>query len=94
MEVKDATEQVLEYVDRQRMRQRCTAALKDLKNELDSMLHKHGAEATVGALMRYTGDMLVEGYDRPLIWSSCRYLAKCIARSVWRRMLTRPAILH
>jgi hypothetical protein len=55
---------------------------------------QHGRIMILGALMRYVGLMLVVGAEKPVIHSCCRYLARKIVHSVFRRFLTRPPMLH
>jgi hypothetical protein len=92
--VRTADEQAREYVERDRLRQRRAAADRAAVQCLVDLRNRYGFEHATGAWVRLTGLMLIEGASRPLVQRCCRVLAKCIAISVWRRVLTRHPMLH
>lgn len=89
---KDVSEAVLSYVDRERARMRRQTAERHFYDALDDMTRRFGAEMTISVLVRYVGQILIEGAHRALIRISCGYLAKCIARSVMARLTGRRTV--
>jgi hypothetical protein len=94
IEVRTAAQQCAEYVSRERLRERRAVADRAIRIHMRSMQERFGSEVTVTALVKYVGTVLVAGARNGLIQQSCRFLAKCIARSVVRRLLTKPPMLH
>ena len=93
MKPRTATELCREYVESQRALQRRAQADAALRASLALMRQQFGVSLTLSALMRYVGRCLVEGTNKAYVSQCCRFLAKCIALSVMKR-LTPRAIRH
>lgn len=91
---RSADEQCREYVDRVADRRRRARADRMALECMLRVRRELGADVAAGAFVHLVGAMLVEGAGKPLIRHCCRFLAKCIAISVLRRMLTRRPMLH
>ena len=91
---KSADQQCLEYVEKERMKRKRAAADKALADHLDKMAIQHGAVVTLGAVMRYVGNLLIVAADRPLMAECRRYLTRKIVRSALHRLLTKSPMLH
>jgi hypothetical protein len=91
---RSADEQCRDYVERKRLIERRRAADRAALKCLVDLQSRYGSELTVGAWVRLTGLILISGPNKRFIQASCRFLAKYIAISVWRRMLTRRPMLH
>jgi hypothetical protein len=85
-----ADEQCAEYVVKQRIKQRAQHADRALDLYLNSMHKEFGAEATLGALVRYVGSIMLDCSRSALLRVCRRYLTKCIVEGV----LTRARIIH
>ena len=87
---KKADEQCAEYVQKQRIKARAQQADRALDLYLNSMHQQFGLEATLGALVRYVGSMMLDCSRSALLRVCRRYLMKCIVEGV----LTRGRIVH
>lgn len=94
LKVRTAAEQCAEHVDKVRLLERRRAADRALIAHMTQMRQQYGSELTLSALVRYLGLVLLEGAHKPLVQISCRVLAKFIARSTVRRLLTKPPLRH
>lgn len=87
---RSAAEQCAEYVVKERAKQRCQQADRALDLYLNSMHREFGTEATLGALVRYVGSMMLDCSRSAMLRVCRRYLTKCIVEGI----LTRARILH
>ena len=94
IKVRTAAEQCAAHVSQVRLRERRIAADRAMRVYMGQMQAQFGSELAVTALVRYMGVLLITGAEKMLIQESCRHLAKCIARSVGRRLLTWGSMLH
>jgi hypothetical protein len=88
-----AAELCREYVEGKREEQRRAQADAALRASIALMKQQFGVSLTLSALMRYVGQCLVHGTNNAYVSQCCRFLAKCIALSVMKR-LTPRAIRH
>lgn len=94
VEFKTAEKQCAEYVERQRQLARREAVEATLMGYMDKMYAKYGATLTVCAVVRWVSLLLVDGATKPLVKLCCASLAKALAKSMVRRVLTASRILH
>jgi hypothetical protein len=91
---RSADEQCAEYVQKQRAKLRRAQADESLELHLAKMTRQYGLALTMGALFRYVGLLVLEGSHSVMVRQCRRFLAKCIARSIVRGVLTRRPVLH
>jgi hypothetical protein len=91
---RSAEEQCREHVERQREAALRDAARAALSDYLDRMHIKFGAVVTVCTVVRWVGQLLVDGAGKPTVQHCSRFLARAIAKGVVKRMLTAGRILH
>lgn len=91
---RSADEQCREYMDRVAAKRRRARADRLALECLMRIQRECGADIAGGAFVHLTGAILIEGAKKSFVKVWCRFLAKCIARSVLRRMLTRRPMLH
>lgn len=87
---READEQCMEWVQRERLKRRRDAADLALELHLKKMTQQFGLTLTLGALFRFVGLLTLET-GRSRLLRGCRaYLAKCIVKS----LLTRSRVIH
>lgn len=88
--IRNADELCVEYAIKERAKKRCQQADRALDVYLNIMHRDFGTEATLGALVRYVGSMMLD-CSRSALLRVCRwYLTRCIVEGV----LTRGRVIH
>jgi hypothetical protein len=92
--VRSADEQCQEYVLKVREMQRRKQADASLDAHLRMMQRQFGVTLTMGSLFRLVGLLVSDQHPNFMIRHCRGFLARCIAKGIGRRLLTRARILH
>lgn len=94
VDFRSADQQCADYIARVHREKRRKSADTAALEAFLALQRRYGSDLALVAWVQLTGVIVVEGARKLLVQRCCRFLAKAIAVSVFRRVLTRPPMLH